>query len=101
VEDEGKSYVCEKCGVTVGIGDYPYCKGGHKGGWSGAEEPCEEFVDDNITSEPEGMTFTSKRAWVKEMDRKGFVPAKFRSDPCSKIARGPTGKLMFMDMGKR
>jgi hypothetical protein len=98
---EGKSYVCEKCGVTVEIGDYPFCKGGHKGGWYGAEEPCEEFIDENITSEPGGMTFTSKRAWVHEMDKKGHVPATFRSDPNRRIARGPTGKLLFVDMGSK
>jgi hypothetical protein len=94
-----KTYVCEKCGVTVGIGDYPFCKGGHKGGWYGAEKPCEEFVDDNMAEEP--MSFTSKRAWVHEMDKRHQVPATFRSDPVRRIARGSTGKLMFMDMGSK
>ena len=96
--DEGKEYVCENCGATVRIGDFPFCKGGH-GQWSGAEEPCAEFFDEHISTE--GMTFTSKRAWVREMDRRHHVPATFRSDPMTKIARGPTGKLIFLDMGKR
>lgn len=99
--DEGKTYICERCGAIVGINQFPFCKGdpaGH-GEWAGAEQPCEEFFAEHMSTD--GEAYTSKRAWVRDMDRKGFEPAKFRSDPITKISRGPTGRLLFMDLGKR
>ena len=101
MSDEGKTYICEKCGAKVGINQFPFCRGNPSdhGPWSGAEEPCEEFFAEHMSTD--GEHYTSKRAWVHDMDKRGFEPAKFRSDPVPKIARGSTGKLMFLDLGKR
>ena len=85
-------FVCEKCGGTVHIGDFPFCRGSSAdhGAWTGAEEPCAEFVIEHMASDP--MTFTSRRKWVREMDKRGFEPTKFRDAP-------PRG--LIFDMGKR
>mgnify|MGYP001608316453 CR=1 FL=1 len=105
MSSESNSYRCDRCGGLITIGSFPFCKGSPEdhGKWSGAETPCEEFVDEHITPELEGMKFTSRRAWVREMDKRGHVPATFKSISRfeTKTSRGPTGKLMFIDMGKK
>lgn len=36
---------CEKCGVTFGIGDWPYCKGGHGKPSRGTTAPDHAYFD--------------------------------------------------------
>lgn len=39
-----ETITCEKCGIEYGIGDFPFCKGGH-GKMSGFDEAFEPYVD--------------------------------------------------------
>ncbi len=62
------SVTCEKCGVEYGIGDYPFCKGGH--GRYGVT-----VIDDALEGGPrvfetmgdEGVYIESKSQWRREV----------------------------------
>jgi hypothetical protein len=69
-----QSYVCDKCGSTVKIGDFPFCRGSaddHEP-WRGAEEPMEAVYDEMLSTD--GEHFTSMRAKVRFMDKHAIVP---------------------------
>jgi hypothetical protein len=98
--DEGKEYVCDSCGATVRIGDFPFCRGvaANHGDWTGAEQPCEPFFCEHVSED--GETFTSKRAWARYLDKHNQQPAEYRSERAQHIvARGSTGQSLFFDMG--
>jgi hypothetical protein len=70
-----KTYICDRCGATVKVGDFPFCRGSaddHDGGWRGAEEPMEAHYDEMLSTD--GETFTSMRAKVRFMDKHAIVP---------------------------
>ena len=97
---EWKTYVCEKCGTTVRIGQFPICHGdpAEHGPWTGAEEPMEEMADEHLTDQAgEEKHFTTRRELVRFLDKENLQPHKPR-DPLPKTARGSTGKLLFFDM---
>ena len=90
---DSKTYTCDLCGAEVGIGSFPFCKGDKNahGQWTGAEQPCEEFFAEHLSTD--GEHFTSRRAWVRFMDKHGFEPHKPRE------TYNP-GRIM-LDLGKR
>jgi len=101
MEDREKTWVCEKCGGTVGIGQFPLCKGNYSdhGEWTGAEEPMEAIADEMLTDEPGAATFTSRREMMKFLDKENLQPHTNR-DPLPKTARGTGGRMLFFDMHK-
>ena len=99
-----QTYICDKCGAEVGIGQFPLCKGDPSahGPWRGAEEPMEAIDDEMLTDEPGTIHFSTIGEKVRYMDKHNIVPHKSRDgNDLNRIARGPTGKLLFVDMGKR
>jgi hypothetical protein len=66
--------VCEKCGTPYGIGDYPFCRGGH-GRYNVS------VVDDQIEGGPrffetmgdKDVWIESKSQWRKEVDARQLV----------------------------
>lgn len=100
MSSESNTWVCQKCGAVVGIGQYPYCRGlqSDHGKWAGAEEPMEEVYCEHFSTD--GETFTSRRAMVRYMDKHALEPAKLREGQ-SKIARGATGKALFFDLNMK
>ena len=63
---------CPKCGVVYGVGDWPFCRGGHgRTTYSvlGDEIPGGQVIE-NLGDEP--MTFYSKKAVIQEADRRGL-----------------------------
>lgn len=93
MEDEGKTYICDECGGTVHVGDFPFCHGdpSQHGPWQTADHPCEEFVDEMIADEPK--RFSSTREWVRYMDKNNIVPRENKTD---NHIRG--GKTLFFDL---
>ncbi len=89
---EGKTYICEKCGGTVGINMFPFCHGDPKehGQWMTPEHPCEEWVDEMCDGEP--RRFSSTREWVRYLDKNNIVP---RDNRDKKIMGD---KRLFFDM---
>ena len=98
--DEEKSYVCEKCGGRVFIGDFPLCRGNplDHGPWTGAEEPMEAVLDEHLSDQPgEAKEFTTRRELHRYLDKENLVPHKDRENH-HKTARWATGKMLFFDM---
>jgi hypothetical protein len=74
--------VCPKCGVTYGIGGYPFCRGGH-----GRAYPA--VIDDQLEGGPRRFEtmgddepyIESKSQWRREMAARGLVQMdRFDSD---------------------
>lgn len=65
---------CERCGLEYGIGQYPFCKGGH-GHWNVS------VIDDQLeggprrfeTMGPDAPYIESKSQWRREVDARGLV----------------------------
>ena len=61
--------ICEKCGTVLEVGDFPFCKGGHKGGWNVS------VIDDQLEGGPrffdtmghDDVWIESKSQWRREV----------------------------------
>jgi hypothetical protein len=66
--------ICDKCGATYGIGDYPFCKGGH-GPYNVS------VIDDELEGGPrrfetmgdDAPFIASKSQWKREVDARGLI----------------------------
>ena len=66
---------CEKCGVTLEVGDFPFCKGGHKGGYNIS------VIDDQLEGGPRRFAtlgedapyIESKSQWRREVAARQLV----------------------------
>jgi len=61
--------VCEKCGESVSIGDWPYCP--HEPG-NNLQQPMSPYTDDMIANSPVEFRTISEK--VRYMDRNNLVP---------------------------
>ena len=89
---DGKTYICERCGGTVRIGDFPICHGNpsEHGPWVGAEEPLSPYFDEMISTDGAEITSRGQR---RQIMRENHL--EYRSK-----AKAP-GKTIFLDMGRR
>lgn len=66
--------VCPKCGTAYGVGDYPFCKGGH-----GPASPS--VIDDQLEGGPrrfetmgdDAPYIESKSQWRREVAARGLI----------------------------
>lgn len=70
--------ICEKCGESVSIGDWPYCP--HESG-NNLQQPMSPYTDDMIAGSP--VEFRTIGEKVRYMDRHNLVPSSesVRRDP--------------------
>jgi hypothetical protein len=97
-----QTWLCDRCGSTVGIGQFPICHGSptDHGPWKGAEEPMAPEDDEMLTDAPGAMRFTTVGEKVRYMDRHSIVPRRPRDgNDIGRIARGSSGRALFFDMG--
>lgn len=91
--EDSQTWLCEKCGATVGIGDFPLCRGSQSdhGAWVGAEEPLTPYEDFDLTSEPGSITISSRG------DRRRIM-----REANLEYKRKPklSGQTLYFDMGK-
>ncbi len=83
------SSICEKCGKTVSIGDFPFCP--HARVERFGHAPLEGF-DEMISAD--GETFTNWGEKLRYMDRHAIEEHKFRG------GKRP-GEVQYFDQGKR
>jgi hypothetical protein len=62
---------CEKCGATLEIGSFPFCKGGHSRGFMRVNGDECDYIDHNLGPEPIRITSWSQRRAI--MAAKGLV----------------------------
>lgn len=81
--------ICESCGKTYTVGEWPWCPHGFG---NNLEEPLEPYVDDNLTADPGGVEITTRSQRRQLMKEKGFEYRKKASAP---------GRTLFFDMKRK
>jgi len=85
---------CEKCGAEISIGSWPFCRGqaadhapAVRFGW----DPLEPYVDQNLTTDPNGVEITNRAQRMKLMDREALVYHKNKYDNNGRV---------YVDLGR-
>ena len=82
-----RSEVCEMCGETYLSGQWPFCPHGLG---NNLEDPMEQYVDWNITTEEHGQTFSTRGERSKYMADHALEYKKKREKPF--------GSTLYFDM---
>lgn len=83
--------LCDKCGVEIKIGDWPYCPHPRQDNRHHGFEP---HYDEHISAN--GQFFQSVHEKVRFIDKNGLVPADLKGKGTMK-GRG----TLFFDQGRR
>lgn len=71
--------LCEKCGVELRIGDFPFCPHGHGANNAIGDDIVGGFWQEHFGDKPE--YFDSKKAMARRADELGLVPFVRNSGP--------------------
>jgi len=85
---------CDACGAELEVGDWPFCHGdvaAHTPAKRFNLDPLEPYVDQQLTTDPNGVEITTRGQRMKLMEREGLV---YHSNKYVNNGR------VYLDMGK-
>ncbi len=86
---------CDRCGAELKVGAWPFCHGDpkeHEPAKRFNFDPLEPYVDEHLTTDPNGVEITTRGQRLKLMDQNALVYHKNRFD---------TNGRVYFDQGKR